>query len=150
MTDYAPIMEEVARYLLGEPNARLSHPPRELRFGSHGSLAVDVENGTYYDFETEQGGGVLALIRYKEELASDKDAYRWLVERGFIVDEQPAQKSKIVATYDYVDESGVLLFQVVRFKPKDFRQRRPGLKNGKKWAWNLDNTPRPLSPARAP
>ena len=34
-------------------------------------------------------------------------------------------KAKIVATYDYRDESGVLLYQVVRFDPKSFRQRRP-------------------------
>ena len=32
---------------------------------------------------------------------------------------------RIVATYDYTDASGELLFQVLRFDPKDFRQRRP-------------------------
>jgi hypothetical protein len=32
---------------------------------------------------------------------------------------------KIVATYDYKDEQGKLLYQVVRYEPKDFRQRRP-------------------------
>jgi hypothetical protein len=31
--------------------------------------------------------------------------------------------SEIVAEYDYRDETGDLLFQVVRFEPKDFRQR---------------------------
>jgi hypothetical protein len=30
----------------------------------------------------------------------------------------------IVATYDYHDEHGTLLYQVLRFDPKDFRQRR--------------------------
>jgi len=39
-------------------------------------------------------------------------------------------KRKIVATYDYTDESGNLLFQVVRYDPKDFRQRRPDGKGG--------------------
>jgi DNA primase len=34
-------------------------------------------------------------------------------------------KKKIVKTYDYKDEAGNLLFQVVRYEPKDFRQRRP-------------------------
>lgn len=34
-------------------------------------------------------------------------------------------KPKIVATYDYTDEHGELLFQVVRHEPKNFRQRRP-------------------------
>lgn len=43
---------------------------------------------------------------------------------------------QIVATYDYKDESGQLLYQVVRYKPKDFRQRRSDGKDG--WIWNLD------------
>lgn len=40
-----------------------------------------------------------------------------------------------VASYDYVDESGELLFQAVRFAPKDFRQRQPDGHGG--WIWNL-------------
>jgi hypothetical protein len=34
-------------------------------------------------------------------------------------------KGRIVATYDYQDATGKLAFQVVRFEPKDFRQRAP-------------------------
>jgi putative DNA primase/helicase len=34
-------------------------------------------------------------------------------------------KPRIVALYAYRDETGKLLFQVVRFEPKDFRQRQP-------------------------
>ncbi len=48
--------------------------------------------------------------------------------------------SKIVKTYDYQDESGKLLFQVVRFEPKEFRQRRPDGKGG--WVWNLEGVQR--------
>ncbi|MDP2815826.1 MAG: AAA family ATPase, partial [Rectinemataceae bacterium] len=44
-------------------------------------------------------------------------------------------KPEIVATYDYTDEAGKLLFQAVRFIPKDFRQRHPDGKGG--WVWNL-------------
>jgi hypothetical protein len=40
----------------------------------------------------------------------------------------------IRATYDYRDEDGKLLFQVVRFEPKDFRQRRPKPEGGWDWA----------------
>src|SRR6516162_3619500 len=32
---------------------------------------------------------------------------------------------KIVETYPYLDEKGQLLFQVIRYEPKAFRQRRP-------------------------
>ena len=50
-------------------------------------------------------------------------------------------KAKIVATYDYLDESGALLYQVLRFEPKTFRQRRP---NGSGWEWRLDGVRRVL------
>ena len=42
-------------------------------------------------------------------------------------------KRREVAAYDYVDEAGALLFQVVRFEPKDFRQRKPTGNGGLEW-----------------
>src|SRR5581483_5922013 len=57
-------------------------------------------------------------------------------------DGRPASKPKIVAIYDYCDEKGNLLFQVVRFDPKDFRQRRPNGKGG--FTWGLGDTRRVL------
>lgn len=42
---------------------------------------------------------------------------------------------KIVATYDYRDESGTLLFQKVRDEDKEFRQRAP--KPGGGWNWSI-------------
>jgi hypothetical protein len=36
-----------------------------------------------------------------------------------------SEKARVVATYDYTDENGELLFQALRFEPKDFRQRSP-------------------------
>jgi RecA-family ATPase len=47
---------------------------------------------------------------------------------------------KIVKTYDYTDEGGTLLYQVVRLDPKDFRQRR--LDADGKWIWNLNGVRR--------
>lgn len=49
---------------------------------------------------------------------------------------------RIAATYDYTDESGALLFQVVRYVPKDFRQRRPDGRGG--WTWRLGDVRRVL------
>ena len=40
------------------------------------------------------------------------------------------------ATYDYINTEGELLFQVVRYEPKDFRSRRPDGNGG--WIENLD------------
>jgi putative DNA primase/helicase len=48
----------------------------------------------------------------------------------------------IVAEYDYVNDDGELLFQVVRFAPKDFRQRRPNGNGG--FVWNLKGVRRVL------
>jgi putative DNA primase/helicase len=52
------------------------------------------------------------------------------------------QQRKIVATYDYRDEHNTLLFQVVRFSPKGFSQRKPDGKGG--WLYNLKDTRRVL------
>ncbi|MDP3939579.1 MAG: AAA family ATPase, partial [Deltaproteobacteria bacterium] len=49
---------------------------------------------------------------------------------------------RILATYDYTDGAGALLSQVVRFAPKDFRQRRPDERGG--WIWSLEGVPRVL------
>ncbi len=50
--------------------------------------------------------------------------------------------ARIVAEYDYQDENGKLLFQVVRYEPKNFKQRRPDGKGG--WHWNLNGARRVL------
>jgi RecA-family ATPase len=47
----------------------------------------------------------------------------------------PKQNGKIVATYDYTDNKGDLLYQVLRYEPKTFRQRRPDGKGG--WIWSV-------------
>jgi hypothetical protein len=56
-------------------------------------------------------------------------------------DEPSARRSRVVAEYSYQDATGRELFQVVRFEPKDFRQRRS---NGGKWVWNLKGIDRVL------
>ena len=49
---------------------------------------------------------------------------------------------RIVKIYDYIDAAGVLHDQVVRYDPKDFRQRRP--KGNSQWIWNLKGIDRIL------
>lgn len=56
--------------------------------------------------------------------------------------EGDTKEPKLVATYDYVDERGVLLFQVCRYDPKAFKQRRPA-ENGE-WSWHLNGARRVL------
>lgn len=51
-------------------------------------------------------------------------------------------RAHIEAVYPYHDESGKVLFEVVRQKPKQFYQRRPDGKGG--WVWNLNGVRRVL------
>jgi 5S rRNA maturation endonuclease (ribonuclease M5) len=60
-------------------------------------------------------------------------------------------KREIAAAYQYVDEHGALLFEVVRYLPKAFRQRRrartgdpPNKVDRDGWVWSLGSTRRVL------
>jgi hypothetical protein len=55
-----------------------------------------------------------------------------------------SRKPEIVATYDYTDEAGALLFQVCRFIPKDFRQRKPDSTSLDGWTWSTKGVRRVL------
>lgn len=51
-------------------------------------------------------------------------------------------RREVVETYPYVDEDENLLFEVVRFRPKAFRQRRPDGEGG--WEWSTRGVRRVL------
>jgi hypothetical protein len=73
--------------------------------------------------------------------------------KGVTVSTTAPATRKMVKQYDYRDEAGTLLFQCVRYEPKDFRQRRPnpefdtakppGAENPP-WLWNLQGVRRVL------
>jgi hypothetical protein len=44
---------------------------------------------------------------------------------------------RIIEVYDYVDESNTLLFQVVRYEPKKFPQRRPDPERKGEYIWSV-------------
>jgi hypothetical protein len=125
--DLASHMQTVAAALCGEVNARLS-TKTEMRFGRNGSLSVDLEKGTWYDHQESAGGGVLDLIKARKGLEG-AEAFAFMRELGCDVgdDREPARnghdhaagkrdegKRVVEATYDYRDEKGRIVFQVVR------------------------------------
>jgi hypothetical protein len=57
--EHDSLIVELAIRLWGEP---ASCSNRELRFGNHGSKAVDVKTGTWFDFENNVGGGLRDLM----------------------------------------------------------------------------------------
>src|SRR3954453_18820666 len=131
MIELAQHMRPVAAALLGEPNRLLSNG-KELRYGSHGSLSVDIEAGTWFDHEHGGGGGVLDLVR--RQLRCDRrGALDWLREKAIIAPrpeqrERPKRakraRGRVVARYVYTDAEGRPLYRVLRWEPKGFSQER--------------------------
>jgi putative DNA primase/helicase len=111
-------INEIVRALGGRPSGSgwmakcPSHddqnPSLSINSGSNGRVLVHCHAGcTQSD--------VIAALR-------DRGVWRgWHTER------------KIIATYDYTDEAGQLLYQVVRKQPKAFLQRRPD--GTGRWIW---------------
>jgi hypothetical protein len=136
--EFSQFAEPVARALMGEPNLSLSKPT-ELRFRNRGSMAVDLTKGAWHDHENGQGGGVLDLIVYQGEADTKAQAVKWLDAQGIrqANDNTPTVRPHIVATYDYTDGDGVVLFQVCRFEPKTFKQRKPDASARGGWSWTV-------------
>ena len=139
----AAYIEQIARHYWGEPKEKRGH---ELRWGTHGSKSVDLRKGTWFDFEANEGGGVIDMVRVNEgaQLRSLPD----ILEKQFGIAKQVQQKIQparyMSKAYDYIDEHGECIYQVVRYEPKTFRQRRPDGKGG--WVWNVkDVTPVPYN-----
>jgi hypothetical protein len=127
MIDLAVHIERVARRLLGEPNKVLS-TGHQLRFGNNGSIAVDIcgpKRGEWYDHENQIGGSTREMLLAKGAAANEAGIREWFrAELGIEID---PNRQHIIKTYDYVDETGGLLFQVHRWGPKKtFSQSQPG------------------------
>jgi putative DNA primase/helicase len=116
-------------------------------------VSVDCETGRFFDHENNLGGGVVDLVKHR--LGCDHAAaVSWLRSQGFLdghrihrpaprptaADAPTTEPSKIVAEYAYTDEKGAPLFQVVRYEPKKFRQRKRA-DNGE-WVWRLGDVRR--------
>jgi KaiC/GvpD/RAD55 family RecA-like ATPase len=105
-------------------------------------------DGDFFHCSREQQAGPIPMTQGSQTFAhrakgacpcgathrDDPNAWRFPVGPGDFRD--------IDCTYDYRDEHGKLLFQVVRLIPKDFRQRQP--KPGGGWQNNLQGVRRVL------
>ena len=93
------------------------------RKDDHASLSADLEKGVWYDLARKEGGGIK---EFKARLGLNGAGSQ--------------QTQKVVASYNYQDEQGTLLYQVLRFEPKGFAQRRPDANDG--WTWKLNGVRR--------
>lgn len=124
----AGISRELVRSRAGKGNAGKFKYRCFAHDDEHPSAEWDEAKGVWWCYACKSGGGALDLAR---GLGIDVAAYHERRSRGHIV-----------ATYDYRDESGGLLYQVVRYTPKTFKQRRPNAAGG--WKWKLGDVRRVL------
>lgn len=93
----------------------------------HPSGSINTETGKWYCHVCNIGGTAINLYMQVKGVNLKTAMEELSLNTG--------ASKEIVATYDYTDQSGKLLFQEVRYKPKDFKQRRPNENGG--WIWNL-------------
>ena len=89
------------------------------------SFSINLEDGSWYCFACVMGGGP---GHFAEQLGIDPPG--------------DSKRDKSEATFEYRDENGQLLFQVVRLAGKRFFQRRPDGAGG--WVNNLEGVRRVL------
>ena len=131
--------------------ARLGGIPAEILDGQHHPCPkcpdggndrfrlIDPEAGACYCnqcFSKENGDGIAALqwltgMDFRSTVAA-LSAHLGIINGNGAANGNG--KREIVAAYNDCDETGALLFQAVRFEPKDFRQRAPKPEGG--WIWS--------------
>jgi hypothetical protein len=155
------LIETLARKFYGEPNRHLSNA-KELRFGNNGSLKIDLKKGTWFDFEDDVGGGVLALIKRHMFFTTPRECFDWLEREGLWKNNRKRRRDGteevVVDTFYYHDRNGVLRYKIERIEfkwksdgafalnkdgkhQKKFRQWQPNPEKPGEWIPNVDGCP---------
>ncbi|MCE5309677.1 MAG: AAA family ATPase [Acidobacteriales bacterium] len=143
MIEFTP-SEVAAYYQARVPNldtrrGREWRCPCPIHQGKDPNFSVNADTGQAHCHS--QCGRGWDMISLEQELSgSDFAAAKAQVFRIVGRPEPSWEDRNIQATYDYLSPNGALLYQVVRFVGKDFRQRRPDGKGG--WIWGLGDCQR--------
>jgi len=134
MINLSAHFEAIALGELGPPHSKRG---TEWRYGTHGSLSLCTRKGVWFDHEANEGGGITKLIA--RQRGTTMESIATILEREYGVQRRSQEaltpKKYVEARFDYYGPDGDLIFQVERYHPKTFRQRRPDGKGG--WLYNL-------------
>nr|MBN5937220.1 conjugative transfer relaxase/helicase TraI [Legionella anisa] len=91
--------ESLVKHLLGEPNHNLSKQD-EYRYGTKGSLTINLDKGLWHNFETGESGNLFHLIERELSLSGFKETLDYAVEftnhnRSFVAVKPKQQKSDL-------------------------------------------------------
>ena len=135
-----------------------ANPSLSVGQGQDGRVLVTCHRGMSCNVEeicSAVGLSVADLMPHKDdsEYLQNKDFRPVAPPRSYeqqkkpvVAKSQPSTKQTLVATYDYTDENGKLLFQKLRYVDengkKTFSQRKPDSKGG--WEYSLGDIPKVL------
>ncbi len=100
-----------------------SRPSLSIAEGEDGRVLLTCHRGCSHDAVVERLGLKVADLFPERQATSNK-------------------RGRITTAYDYRNEAGELVYQVARFDPKDFRQRRPDPARPGEWLWSLKGVER--------
>jgi len=151
-----PNLQTAARVLGGEISGDQIRCPGPGHSAADRSLSVKLDLGAPEGFLTHSFSGddpiacrdhvrsKIGLPAFKPNVGKERFTERFTeadIERAVMMAAAArAPKAKIIDAYHYTDKQGVVLYEVLRYEPKGFRQRRPDGKGGH--IWNLDGVRR--------
>ncbi len=107
------------------------------------SFSFNKKTGEYFCHGCGKKGYIFHFYARINSLDDKRDFRKVLagIAKDFGINGAEAQ-SRFVKAYDYTDAAGKLVFQVCRYDPKSFKQRRPNGNGG--WSYDLKDTTRVL------
>ena len=120
MNEKIPLLADIARAQGMQPT---SQKPGELRFNKKGSLSINLEENTWYDFESETGGGAFDFVIYQGHATNRSSAAQWCKQQGLMPHETPAPRTP-VREHIYTDEHGQPIRKAIKYSDGSWSQMR--------------------------
>jgi hypothetical protein len=144
MDDLGAHILKVAEHFWGTEHFRVG---KEYRWGTHGSRRVNVEKGLWSDYELEERGGVVDLIKRELPGAEVNGAVAQFIDEFLGLErdqgETPALPWRDVAVYTYRLEDGTPHLVVTRKERGDEKRFHQALPDGRKPSDAADYAPVP-------
>ena len=144
-----PNLQSLARALGGEVSGSQVLAPGPSHSTSDRSLSIKLDPSApdgfvVYSFAGDDPIACKDYVRSKAGIepfkANGKRKPAFDIGKVIAAQTNTAPKGRVIATYQYKDASGTLLYEVLRYEPKGFSQRRPDGKGG--WLWHLNGVRR--------
>lgn len=115
--------------------------PKAIHGQKHQCVEISVVQQLFHCHDCKVGGTIIDWLMMER----NQTAAQVMASLSPPAPEPPVASSastNVVAIYDYLNESREMVYQVVRYEPKTFRQRHPDGKGG--WVWSMEGVTRVL------